>query len=221
MTLDWHAVFRYWPMLVDGLVVTLQVSIASFGAALVLSVIAALARRSHWVPLRFAATGYVEVFRNTPGLVQIFFVFFALPSIGIRLDAILAGIVALSLNIGAYMSEAMRAGMQSVPSAQVEAAESLGLSAAQIFLRIVLPQAVRAVYPALINYLVATVLASSLLSTIGVPELTGTAAVINSRNFRTFEVFAVVTVMYVVLTNGGSSALELLGRKLFPKEAYG
>jgi len=170
--------------------------------------------------MRLIAATYVEIFRNTPALAQMFFIFFALPSFGIRLDAFTSGVVALALNIGAYMSETMRAGIQSVPSGQIEAAASLGLNGPQIFTRVVLPQALRNVYPAIVNLLVATILASSLLSTIGVPELTGTATVINSRTLRTFEVFAVVTVMYVVLTNVASSLLDLLGRFFFPKERY-
>jgi amine acid ABC transporter, permease protein, 3-TM region, His/Glu/Gln/Arg/opine family len=217
---EWNSVFSNLGMLLDGLVITLGVSILSFVGAFPLSVTAALARRSQWLPIRFIAASYVEIFRNTPGLVQIFFVFFALPSFGIRLDAFTAGVVALTLNIGAYMSETMRAGIQSVPVGQLEAAASLGLNGPQIFTRVVLPRALRNVYPAIVNLLVATILASSLLSTIAVPELTGTATVINSRTLRTFEVFAVVTVMYVVLTNAGSSLLGLLGRFLFPAERY-
>jgi polar amino acid transport system permease protein len=218
--LDWNSVSSNWGMLVDGLGVTVQISILSFLGALPLSLVAALSRRSRWIPIRLVAATYVEIFRNTPALVQIFFVFFALPSFGIRLGAFVAGVVALALNIGAYMSETMRAGIQSVPNGQIEAAASLGLNGRQTFTRVVFPQALRNVYPAIVNLLVATILASSLLSTIAVPELTGTATVINSRTLRTFEVFAVVTVMYVVLTNTASSLLDLLGRFFLPKERY-
>ncbi|MGA3031416.1 MAG: amino acid ABC transporter permease [Candidatus Limnocylindrales bacterium] len=220
MILDWNSVWSNLGMLVDGLGVTVQISILSFLGALPLSLVAALSRRSRWIPIRLVAATYVEIFRNTPALVQMFFIFFALPSFGIRLDAIVAGVVALALNIGAYMSEAMRAGIQSVPNGQIEAAASLGLNGRQTFTRVVFPQALRNVYPAIVNLLVATILASSLLSTIAVPELTGTATVINSRTLRTFEVFAVVTVMYVVLTNTASSLLDLLGRFFLPKERY-
>ncbi len=220
MNFDWNSVSSNMGMLIDGLVVTLQISILAFLGALPLSLVAALSRRSQWMPVRLVAASYVEIFRNTPGLVQIFFIFFALPSFGIRLDAFVAGVVALALNIGAYMSETMRAGIQSVPNGQLEAAASLGLNAWQIFTRVVFRQALRNVYPAIVNLLVATILASSLLSTIAVPELTGTATVINSRTLRTFEVFAVVTVMYVGLTITASSLLDLLGRFIFPKERY-
>lgn len=214
---DWMAPLRNIDLLIDGLLVTLQVAALSFVIAFAIGTVAAVARRSSFWPLRVVAGIYVEVIRNTPVLLQIFVIFFGLPSVGIRFDAVTAGIIALSVNSGAYLTEIIRAGIQSVSKGQVEAAVSLGLSSSQIFGRVVFPQALRTIYPPVVNQLIMIILGSSLLSAIAVPDLTGNALVINSRTFRTIEVFTFVTFIYVGLTFLASTLLNLLGRRLFPR----
>ena len=217
MSFDWGAPLRNVDTLLQGLVVTLQVSGLSFVIAFALGLVTALARRSTIWLLRLAATAYIEVIRNTPVLLQIFIVFFGLPSVGIRFDAITAGVIALSVNSGAYLAEIIRAGIQSISKGQIEAATALGLSPLQVFTRVVFPQALRNIYPPVTNQFIMIILGSSLLSAIAVPDLTGNALVVNSRTFRTVEVFSFVTLMYVALTLAASLLLNVLGRLLFPK----
>ena len=214
---DWGAPIRNLDLLMQGLVVTLQVATLSFVFAFALGLVGALARRSHFWPLRFVATVYVEVIRNTPVLLQIFVIFFGLPSVGIRFDAVTAGIIALSVNSGAYLTEIIRAGIQSISRGQIEAAIALGLTPAQIFGRVVFPQALRNIYPPVVNQFIMVLLGSSLLSAIAVPDLTGNALVVNSRTYRTVEVFTFVTLVYAALTLTASGLLNLLGRLLFPR----
>lgn len=214
---DWGAPIRNLDLLMQGLVVTLQVATLSFVFAFALGLVGALARRSRIWPLRFVATVYVEVIRNTPVLLQIFVIFFGLPSVGIRFDAVTAGTIALSVNSSAYLTEIIRAGIQSISRGQVEAATALGLTPAQIFGRVVFPQALRNIYPPVVNQFIMVLLGSSLLSAIAVPDLTGNALVVNSRTYRTVEVFTFVTLVYAALTLTASGLLNLLGRLLFPR----
>jgi polar amino acid transport system permease protein len=216
MYFDWGAPFRSLDLLASGLGVTLRVAVIAFGGAFALGTLTALMRRSHFWPLRALAAVYVESIRNTPVLLQIFVIFFGLPSVGIRLDAVTAGSIALAVNSGAYLAEIIRGGIQSISKGQVEAAASLGLTTGQIFGRIVFPQALRNIYPPVVNQFIMVLLGTSLLSAIAVPDLTGNALVVNSRTFRTVEVFTFVTLVYVAVTLLCSYLLGLLGRRLFP-----
>ncbi|MGO4837906.1 amino acid ABC transporter permease, partial [Rhizobiaceae sp. 2RAB30] len=143
---------------------------------------------------------YVEAIRNTPLLVQLFIVFFGLPSLGLRLEANQAAVIALSINLGAYSAEIFRAGIESVQRSQIEAGRALGLTAGQTFRHVVLFQAVKAVYPALASQFVLLMLTTSVVSSIGATELFHQAAFIESRTFRSFEVYALITLSYLVLT---------------------
>jgi polar amino acid transport system permease protein len=165
-----------------------------------LSVAVAAARRSRAAPLRGLAAGYVELIRNTPFIVQLFFIFFGLPGIGVRLDAVPAAILAMTINLAAYGAEIVRAGLDAVAGGQREAGLALGLRSRTVFLRIVLPQALRAVFPALASQIVITMLESAVVSQIAVRDLTYEADLIQSRTFRAFETYAVVTVIYLVLS---------------------
>jgi polar amino acid transport system permease protein len=215
MSYEWLTLWGYVPEFLKAGWLTLQVTLLSFVLAIVLGLVAALASLSPLGAVRFLARAYVEIIRNTPVLLQIFIVFFGLPSAGIALDAYWAGVIALGLNVGAYLSEVFRAGIQSVPRGQLEAAAILGLERAQIMSEIVLPQAARAVYPAIVNYLIQLLLGTSLLSAIALPELTGTATVINSRTLLYVQTFAVVLVAYLVLSNVLSWLASRLGARLF------
>ena len=199
MSYEWLTLWGYVPEFLKAGWLTLQVTLLAFVLAVLLGLLTALASISPVAVFRYIARAYVEVIRNTPVLLQIFIVFFGLPSAGISLAAYWAGVIALGLNVGAYLSEVFRAGIQSVPRGQLEAAGILGLERGQIFTEIVLPQAARAVYPAIVNYLIQLLLGTSLLSAIALPELTGTATVINSRTLLYVQTFAVVLVVYLVL----------------------
>lgn len=215
MSYQWLTLWGYVPEFLQAAWLTLQVTVLSFALAVALGLATAIAGASPIGLLRVIARGYVEVIRNTPVLLQIFIVFFGLPSGGISLSAYWAGVLALGLNVGAYLSEVFRAGIASVPRGQIEAAGILGLEPGQIFVSVILPQAARAVYPAIVNYLIQLLLGTSLLSAIALPELTGTATVINARTLLYIQTFAVTLAAYLVLSNLLSWLAGQLGARVF------
>ncbi len=196
------------PVLLRGALLTLWISVLALAAATILGVIGAVLRTSRFRLLRAVGTTYVEVFRNTPLLIQIFFVFFGLPRVGIRFSGLVSGLLALSLYTGAYNTEVFRAGLEAVPRGLHEAAAALGLSAWQRFRLVVLPVALRIVLPALGNNFVALVKNSSLASTIGLVELTFLARDLEAWTFRSFEVYGLATLIYLALVVGLSLALR-------------
>lgn len=208
-------IFNYIPDFLGGLWLTTAASFLAFAGGLVLGVLGAVGRRSSVWIFRGIATVYVEVFRNTPVLVQIFIVFFGLPALGIYLPAFGAGVVALALNAGAYLTEIIRTGLVAVPSGQIEAARTLGLGRRDIFFQVILPQAVRTVYPPVVNEFMQVILATSLLSTIALSELTGVALIASSLTFESMPAFAIALVFYLILTNAVSLGATQLGRLLF------
>lgn len=166
-------------------------------------------------PLRVLGAAYVEAIRNTPALVQVFLVYFGLPFFGIHLPAFVAGVVALAINAGAYLTETIRAGLGSVAPGQFEAARTLGLSKASVFAHVVLPQAVRVVYPPVVNEFLQVILGSSLLSTIALNEITGVALTINGLTFQTINAFTVALVLYLLITTFVSVGANVLARAVF------
>ncbi len=185
--------------LLRGALLTLQVSALAIVLASLVGVAVAAARTSPLRPLRWLGAAYVEGFRNTPLLVQIFFVFFGLPRVGLRLSPFQSGLLALSLYTAAYNAEVFRAGLEAVPRGLREAAAALGLSPWQRFRHVVLPVAARISLPALGNNFVALVKNSSLVSTIGMVELTFVARDLEAWTFRSFEVYATATLLYLGL----------------------
>ncbi len=213
-TFDWAAVGRGLPYLLDGAGLTIFISAVAMFFALVLGmVMAALSQ----VPGRLIpglVRAYVEVFRNTPLLIQIFIVYFGLPQLGLRLSPFLSGISALVLYASAYNAEVFRAGLEAVPWGQHEAARSTGLSALQTMRYVIVPQALRISFPALGNNLVSLVKNSSLVSVIGMVDLMFVANDISFNNFRTFEIYGATAVLYVVLVLALTRALSLAERRL-------
>lgn len=206
---------QYTPQFIEGAWVAIWTSTVAFALALALGALVAVMRESKWRVLRSIGAIYVEVLRNTPVLVQIFIAYFGLASIGFRLPAILAGVLALGVNGGAYLAEIIRAGIRSVPSGQLEAARTLRLSPGQVFFNIVLPQAMRTVFPPVINQYVDMILGSSLLSAIAINELTSTARIVNSITYETMSIFAFAMLFYLVLTNLVSFAASVFSRYVF------
>ncbi|HAU5564300.1 amino acid ABC transporter permease [Pantoea sp. JGM49] len=215
MSYQWLTLWRYADTFLEAAWLTLQVTLLAFVLAVALGLLSALAKSSPVAPLRWISHCYVEFIRNTPVLLQIFIIFFGLPSLGITMSAFTAGVLALGINVGAYLSETFRAGIQSVPKGQLEAAYILGIPRRQIFLSVVLPQAARAVWPAIINNLIQLLLGTSLLSAIALPELTGTATVINARTLLYIQTFSVVALVYLVLSNLFSWLGTVAGRRMF------
>jgi polar amino acid transport system permease protein len=179
-----------------------------------LSILGAAGRRNGPVLLKRAIAVYVEVIRNTPFLVQLFFIFFGLPSLGVRLDPVLAAMLAMTLNMAAYTIEIVGAGLDAVPRGQTEAALALGLRPRQVFVKIVLPQALKVIYPALTSQIVIMMLESAVVSQIAVRELTYEADMLQARTFRAFETYFVVTMVYLVLSMGLRRLLVSGGRQV-------
>ena len=193
---------RYTPEIMHGVLLTLQFSVVTMVCGLAIGLVVAVAAISPLTPIRLAARAYVEAIRNTPLLVQLFIVFFGLPSIGIKLGANTAALIALSINMGAYGAEILRAGFEAVRPSQIEAGRSLGLTAGQTFRHVVLFQAVKSIYPALASQFVLIMLTTSVVSSIGATELFHQAAFIDSRTYRSFETYTLITLSYLVLTLG-------------------
>jgi polar amino acid transport system permease protein len=201
-------------LLLQGATTTLLLAVVAGAVGVALSVGAALLQRSGGPVGRAGVAGYVELIRNTPFLVQLFFIFFGLPAIGLRLDALLAAALAMTINLGAYGTEVVRAGIESVSPGQQEAARALGLHEFAAFRLIVLPQGLAAVYPALVSQIVIMLLESAVVSTIAVRDLTYAGDFIQSRNFRAFATYAVVTVIYLLLAIAIRRLLLRAGRPL-------
>jgi polar amino acid transport system permease protein len=203
-----------WQLIASGILLTLEIAVAAIALGLVLGLVTAIARTSSVTPLRWLASTYVEVIRNTPALVQLLLIFLGLAEFRLRIAAIPAVMLALGINNGAYLSEIFRGGLQSVHRGQLEAAAALGLPGGVTFREIVLPQGLRSIYPSLGNQFIQTVLASSIGSIIGAPELTQQINFIDSRSFRTIELLAFLTLAYAVLTLLLASLVRLFGRRL-------
>jgi len=197
--LDFGAVLAQWPLLLKGMGVTVGLTLVSAVVGVCLGVVCAWARA--WGPrtLAWAVAAYVELIRNTPFIVQLFFIFFGLPGLGLRLSPEAASVVAMVINLGAYAAEIVRAGVEATPRGQVEAGVSLALSRAQVFLHVVLPPALARVWPALVSQIVIVMLGSAVCGQIATQELSYYANLIQSRNFRAFESFIVVTLLYLAL----------------------
>lgn len=209
------SLLRYSDEIVHGVALTLQLSAVTMLAGLAIGLAVAVAGTSALRPVRLACRTYVEAIRNTPLLVQLFIVFFGLPSIGIRLEADAAAVIALSVNLGAYSAEIFRAGIESVHRSQIEAGRSLGLTSGQTFRHVVLFQAVKSIYPALASQFVLLMLTTSVVSSIGATELFHQAAFIESRTFRSFEVYALITLAYLGLTLGFRAFFAVIYRLVF------
>ncbi|RWO52926.1 amino acid ABC transporter permease [Mesorhizobium sp.] len=182
-------------------------------AGTLLSILGAAGRRNGPLLLKRAIGVYVEIIRNTPFLVQLFFIFFGLPSIGVRLDPLLAAMLAMTLNMAAYTIEIVGAGLDAVPRGQTEAALALGLRLRQVFVKIVLPQALKVIFPALTSQIIIMMLESAVVSQIAVRELTYEADMLQARTFRAFETYFVVTMVYLVLSMGLRRLLVSGGRR--------
>ncbi|TCK19636.1 amino acid ABC transporter membrane protein 1 (PAAT family) [Ancylobacter aquaticus] len=190
---------RFLPLVWQGAIITLQLTAAAIIGGFAVGLVSAVGRGSKWSVLRVPAAIYVEVTRNTPLLVQIFFAFFALPSLGLRLTPLEAAFFALIWNNGAYMTEILRAGLVSVHRSQLEAGQCLGMSWLQVFVYVQLPTAIANVYPAMVGQFMIIFLNSSVASTIGVEDLMGAAGYIQSETLRAFEIYLVTAAAYVSL----------------------
>jgi polar amino acid transport system permease protein len=211
-----------WPelgMILEGVMLTIGLSAAAIvlGSILAVFLVGLKNLGGRWVGILVDA--YVELMRNTPFLIQLFMIFFGLPLLGIRMSGTQAGLLAMTMNLGAYAAEIIRAGVESTHKSQLEAGVSLALTRLQVFRYVVLKPALAKVWPALTSQFVLMMLASSICSFISVTELSGAAAIIESRTFRSFETYIIVTLTYLVLALALKSLLLALGRWLFPNSS--
>jgi polar amino acid transport system permease protein len=216
---QFRPVFQELPMLLDGALTTLHISILTLFFSFLLGTAGALCRMAHTPWLRVPATWYVEFIRNTPLLVQLFFIYFGFGQINLDVPNYLAGLIGLVLNNSAYLTEIIRAGIEAVRKGQVEAGLSLGLSYPQLLRYVIFPQAFRVIYPPLSNQFIGIILWSSLVSTIAVEDLALRGKQLASSTFRSFETYIVLTLIYVAMTLTISGVLKLLGRRLFRQPA--
>jgi polar amino acid transport system permease protein len=218
---DFAPIGDYGGLILSGIGVT--AGLTSIGAVFGVGLGVAIAW-SRWerVPLvSSVAVAYVEVLRNTPFLVQLFFIFFGLPALGLRLGELEAAALTMVLNLGAYSAEIVRAGIQAVPPGQIEAAESLAMSRLQIFRHVILVPALQKIWPALSSQIVIVMLGSSVCSQIAAEDLTFAANFIQSRTFRAFEVFFVATLLYLLMSVILRWLLKHLGGWIFGRRSYG
>lgn len=215
--LDFAAPLVYWRSLLMGAATTLGLSVAATVLGFALGLFCAIARAGRSAAAARVAGAYVEAIRNTPLLVQIFIVYFGLASIGIRFSAFTAAIAALVINVGAYTAEIVRAGIESVPRSQREAAECLGLGRWQVLRHVVLPPAIERVWPALTSQFVLLMLASSITSQISTEELTAAANRVQSDTFRSVETYLLVAAAYLLLSLLMRSLFWGVGSLAFPR----
>jgi polar amino acid transport system permease protein len=214
-TLDFSVVFDALPTLMWGCVGTLGLALAGMLLALVIGLAGVAARGSKHRGLRSLVVAFVELIRNTPFLVQIFFLFFALPNIGLTLNPTVTAIIALGVNGGAYAIEIIRGGVQSIDKGQIEAGLALGLHKGQVFRMIVLKPALRAIYPSLTGQFIMLTLTSSICSAISAYELTSVAQRIESETFRSFEVYFTITLMYLAISWMLMTGFSIFSRRYF------
>ncbi|QEL21735.1 amino acid ABC transporter permease [Bosea sp. F3-2] len=213
--LDFAPVIAGLPDLLMGCLGTFLLALSGMALAIVIGIGGVVLRDSRFAPVRFLVRGFVELIRNTPFLVQIFFIYFALPLAGLRLDPTPTAVIALGINGGAYAIEIIRGGVQSISKGQIEAGLALGLHRAQVFRLIVLKPALRAIFPSLTSQFVLLTLTTSVASAISAYELTSVAQRIESDSFRSFEVYGTITLFYLVISWAMMRFFALISTRYF------
>lgn len=204
-----------FPFILKGALLTFEISILAFLGGLVLSIIIGSIRENKNIPviINRIINIYIDIFRGTPLLIQLFFIYYGLPSIGINLDGFTAGILGLSLNSAAYMTEIIRSGIMAVEVGQIEAAKVLGYKKGQILFYVVYPQAIRIILPTLMNSFSTILKESSLVSVLAITELTRSGQLIYTRTYRAFEIYLVLGFLYFIMTY----AVSIISKKLEKK----
>lgn len=208
----WRPVFRSLPELLNAGLVTLEVATLSMVFGIIIGIVFAIIRLKMRGPLRWFAVSWIELARNTPALFQLFFFGFGLGAFGIHLAPFWIVLAGLTFNNAGYLAENFRGGFQAIPDTQMRAARSLGMSATQAYIRIIIPQVLRTVYHPMTNQMVWAVLMSSLGMLVGFRELSGETQFLASKTFRIFEYFAVAAIIYYVIVKiiiGGSRLLSI------------
>lgn len=212
---DFSVLLPYWEQLLRGCWLTILLSSIAIAAGLMIGILTALAKQSRLAGVRLAANTYVEAIRNTPFLVQVFFIYFGLPALGPSFQPWSAAVIALSLNCGAFSGEVIRGGIDAISRGQLEAGAALGLKPLQVFRYIVLKPALRIIFPALSGQFVLSLLTTSIVSSISAEELTSIAESIDTLTFRSFEIYIVTTLLYLFIALGFSTLFKVVDRVYF------
>lgn len=201
MNLDYSIVLSKLPIFFDGCLVTLEISFAALFLGMIFGIAGALCRISSNKFLNRLAFLYVWIIRGTPVMVQLFILYFGFPQLGIKMSSMMAGILGLAVNTGAYITEIIRSGIQAIDKGQMEAALSLGMKKYQAMIRIIGPQAVKVCMPPLVNQFIMTLKNSSIASLVTITELLRTGEQLIYTTFRSFEVYTVVAVLYLIMNS--------------------
>jgi polar amino acid transport system permease protein len=204
----------FLPSLLHGAMLTIAVSLLAFGLALVLGLATGLARLSRLLPLRVVAACYIQFIRGTPLLLQLFFIYYVLPYVGIVLTPFVSGAMGLTLNYAAYMAEVFRSGIQAIPKGQSEAGQSVGMSRRLLMRRIILPQAFRIIIPSIGNFFVSIFKDSALVSVITMRDLMFSGQLLASATYKHFEIFAEVAVIYFLISYPTAKFVEWIEVKV-------
>ena len=205
---------EYLPDLLRGALVSIELTLSVMALSLMFGLVVALARMTRFRAVRTVATFYIEIIRGTPALLQLFYIYFVLPAFGIKFPPFTAGVIGLTVNYSAYLSEVYRAGIQAVAKGQLEAAQALGMSRSLMMRLIILPQAIRIVVPPLGNYFISLFKDSALASLITVKELIFTGQIIAATNFQYFAIFTIIGGIYLGISYPGSLGVHYLARRM-------
>ena len=210
---DFQPVLQQGDLLLKGALFTLELTAIGAVLGIALGILGAVCRAWRLRPFDRVFGVYVELIRNTPFLIQLFFIFFGLPSLGVHISEWQAAVLAMVINLGAYSTEIIRAGIQAIPKGQLEAAAALAMTRAETFRHVILRPALAKVWPALSSQVVIVMLGSAVCSQISTEELTFAANFIQSRNFRAFETYLLTTLLYLVMAVGVRQLLHWIGRR--------
>ena len=212
MSLDYSIFINYGPQLLLGFWMTIKIVLCAIALGMPLGLILALGRRSQNIFLQFISTSFIEVFRNTPFIIQVFLFYYVLPFYGLRLSAEYVGILALAAFGSAYFAEIIRAGIDAIPKGQLESARAIGMTDWQAMRYIILPQTISIIIPPLTNQTLSLIKESAILSTITVRELTMTGIMVQGETFRPFEAFIMIAILYWVLNETIATILRKIER---------
>ncbi|MDE2437651.1 MAG: amino acid ABC transporter permease, partial [Sphingomonadales bacterium] len=210
---QFDAVFDAWALLLKGTWITIQLSTLVMLLGLVVAIFCAWGKTNGPGWLRLVVNAYIEVIRNTPFIIQLYFFFFALPVVGLRWSPHTAALTAMVVNVGAYATEIIRAGIESIPKGQIEAGKALNLKPWEIFRFVIIKPALKAIYPALTSQFILLMLGSAVISVISADDLTSVASNLQSQTFRSFEIYIVVAAIYLLLALAFSALFKLIYRR--------
>lgn len=213
MTWDWNFAMQVFPEIASAIWVVIGITFGAYIVSLVLGLVLTFARRSSFKPLSVITYGFIEFVRSTPPLVQLFFVFFALPSIGISFDKYTAGILTLGIHYSTYLSEVYRSGIDAVPKGQWEAAKAMNFTKTQTWFKIILPQAIPPVIPMMGNYLLVLFKETPILMAIGVGEFLQEAQLIGAEHFKYLEPITIVGALFLLLSYPSAILINKLEKR--------